>query len=325
MKGCAVAWAPINIAVVKYFGKANASLNIPANPSLAITLSKLGTKTSTCFHEALQKDVIIIDGKEAEGPTYERISRFLDLLRQKAGLRIFARVESANNIPKSQGLASSASGFAALALSATKALGLDFDLEGLSEVARRGSGSAPRSLLGGFVEHAVSEEGASRVRQIAPPHYWDVRAVIAMVSAGNKEVSSGEAMERARLTSPFFEKWLEENKALLEPAKEAILQRNMAALARVSERSCFLMHAVALSSWPPLVFFNDATMECYRRVRNLQLEGVQCCFTTDAGPHVVVLCEAKEVMPVVEALSNVKGVERILIDRPGEGARLVQD
>src|SRR5690554_2111427 len=223
----AFALAHPNIALVKYWGKRDFAYNLPGAGSLSLTLGGLSTRTCVEFDAALDADALQLDGKAVErGAKLKRVSQFLDLVRGRAGISQHARVISVNDFPTGAGLASSASGFAALALAATTAAGLELSATELSILARRGSGSAARSLFGGYVEmndgvYAIGEDGtkvattsaeeaseAAYARQIAPAAHWDLRCIIAVTSAGEKDIGSTEGMVSTQNTSPYYEQWI---------------------------------------------------------------------------------------------------------------------
>jgi len=327
MHGTATARAGANIALVKYWGKRDPVLNLPATGSLSMTLDGLGTTTTVSFDDALARDEVVLEGQRATGAFRERVSRFLDFVRQEAGISAHARISTRNSVPTAAGLASSASGFAALALAATRAAGLDADLGRLARLARRGSGSAPRSLLGGFVElpAGIEDDGTDCVPvQLAPPDAWDVALVVALAAIGPKEVGSTEGMERTRQTSPFYPVWLARAPSDLRDAREAVADRDLERLGRVAEASCFAMHGAMLGCAPPLLYWTGATVEAVRRVRTLRHDGVPGFVTIDAGPHVKVLCAASVAATFARELARVPGIESVLVERPGPGAEIVE-
>ncbi|MBM4395058.1 MAG: diphosphomevalonate decarboxylase [Deltaproteobacteria bacterium] len=327
----AAARARANIALVKYWGKRDVANNLPATGSLSMTLSSLATETRVTFDAALQADEVVLNGTPAPETVRLRTSRFLDRVRSLAGVAgdartARARVETANSFPTASGLASSASGFAALALAATRAAGLDLPLASLATLARAGSGSAPRSLIGGFVELPAGSAptGSDCVPvQVAPPDHWDLGLVVAVNGRARKDVGSTEGMERTRATSPFYPAWLARNAPHLAEARSAILARDLAALGRVVEASCFSMHAVALSAAPPILYWNGVTVDAVHRVWALRAAGLQGYVTIDAGPHVKVLCRAADAGAFACELRQVPGVVEVRVERPGPGAEVV--
>ncbi len=315
-----------NIALVKYWGKRDAALNLPAAGSLSLTLAGLGTETSVRFvagSAARDGDRVTLDGRPADDRAARRASRFLDLVRARAGLDLAAEIVTSNNIPTAAGLASSASGFAALAVAASAAAGLALDGAQLSELARRGSGSAARSIFGGFVEMAAGEraDGVDAVaHSILPPQAWDVRLVVAIATEAAKAIGSTDAMERTARTSPYYASWIASVAPDLAEARAAIAARDLERLGAVAERSCLRMHASALAADPGILYWNPITVRAIETVRELRRDGTAAFFTIDAGPHVKVLCAAADAPRVQGALATTPGVLRTLVAAPGPGA-----
>jgi len=323
MTAAATARANVNLALVKYWGKRDAALNLPATGSISLTLDGLSVEASVAFGGG-EADRIEIDGAEAAGDEALRVARFLDLVRAEAGRRDRALVTTRSTVPRSVGLASSAAAFAALALAASRAAGIVLDPPALSALARRGSGSAARSIFGGFVEWRRGErpDGRDSVAEpLAPLDFWDVRVVVAVTSSAPKAVSSRAGMERAA-TSPFYPAWVAGAEADLAEARAAIRARDLDALGLVAEHSALEMHAVGLAARPPLVYWRAATVGCLERVWQLRAEGTPAFATIDAGPQVKVLCAPADAGPVAEALRAVPGVERVLTCAPGGGAEV---
>jgi diphosphomevalonate decarboxylase len=307
-----------NIALVKYWGKRDAALNLPAAGSLSLTLDGLTTRTSVTLDPTLARDVFALGGTEVEGEAAERVTRFLDLTRDARAPR--ARVESANSFPTASGLASSASAFAALALAATRAYGVTLVPAALSALARRGSGSAARSIFGGFVElHAAGDAHAAPLDSD-----WDVRLVVAVVGGGvHKDVSSRSGMDHTVATSPLFAGFIGSVDADLAAARAAIARRDLEALGVVAERSALTMHASALAARPAVLYWRGATVEGLHAVRALRRAGTGAWATIDAGPHVKVLCAPADAARIEETLSQVPGVTATHVARPGRGAEII--
>jgi diphosphomevalonate decarboxylase len=319
--------AGTNIALVKYWGKRDAALNLPATGSLSLTLDGLGTRTTVCFDDGAA-DRLILDGSVAAPPDVARTSAFLDRVRARAGITTRALVTSANSVPTAAGLASSASGFAALALAASRAAELSLTPTELSALARLGSGSAARSIFGGFAEMSRGEraDGTDAVAQpLSAGEGWDVRLVIAITATGKKPMGSTAAMEHTARTSPFHAAWVAGADADLTEARRAIAARDLPALGRIAERSALRMHASAMAAEPPILYWNPATLAALNCVRELREAGTPAFFTIDAGPHVKVLCEAPDAPAVVAALAAAPGVLRTIVAAPGAGARVVEE
>lgn len=318
----ATAIARSNIALVKYWGKRDAALNLPAAGSISMTLDGLETRTTVEFREG-DVDHVRINGVDLSGKELAKTSRFLDLVRPGA---LSAVVDSSNSFPTSAGLASSASGFAALALAATKAAGLDLSSQALSVLARRGSGSAARSIVGGFAiwHEGCREDGTdSFAEELAPQTHWDLHCLALVTVKGPKDVPSTEGMNLTMRTSPYYKAWIQTVNQDLELAKDAILGRDFEALGEVAEGSCLAMHASAMAARPGVIYWSARTLELVHEVRSLRASGTPCFFTIDAGPHVKVFCPA-EVAPKVRAhFQNHPAVVDILEARPGAGTELL--
>ena len=317
--------ANVNVALVKYWGKRDTALNLPATGSISLTLDGLGAEAAVAFGGGGEADRLLIDGVDASGGEATRLTRFLDVVRAAAGRRERATVAMRGTVPRGIGLASSAAAFAALALAASRAAGLALDPPGLSALARRGSGSAARSIFGGFVEWHRGERADgvdSFAEPLAPVDHWDVRTVVAVTSTAPKAVSSRDGMLRTA-ASPFYPAWVAGAEADLAETRAAIRARDLEALGLVAEHSALKMHAAALAARPPLVYWRPATVECIHRVWALRAEGVAAFFTIDAGPQVKVLCAPAEAQRVAAALEAVPGVERIITCGPGRGAELI--
>lgn len=321
----AVAFA--NFALIKYWGKRDAELNLPDVGSISITLDTLWTRTRVALDPALEHDRFELDG-QADAPGSGRVTALLDRLRKIGGSRIRAHVSSRNNFPTGAGLASSASGFAALVTAADRAYGLGLTPTRRSELARIGSGSAARSIFGGYVEMhrgRLADGSDSIAEPLAAARDWPLEVVIAISDRGRKAVGSTEGMQRTAQTSPFYAAWVANQASDLALAREAIAARDFDALADVSEASALAMHGLAMSARPGLLYFNATTMECLHRVRQLRADGVPVFFTVDAGPQVKAICAPEATGAVAAALRDVPGVTEILRAGLGRGAACLDE
>ncbi len=308
----ATATAHPNIALVKYWGKRPGPGNIPATPSLSLTLDALTTTTTV---EVADADRFVLDGAPVADP---KIDAFLQALRSEFDIPPLAAT-SASNFPAGCGLASSASGFAALVTAMDNALGWGLDRDARSEWARRGSGSAGRSIVGGF--GMLSErDGRWVARELLAADAWPLRVVVGITSRKRKAVGSTAGMERSRMTSPFYGAWVRSTEEDFADAERAVLERDFGRLARVAESSCLKMHALMLSSDPALFYWNAATVECLHRIRMLRDAGAEVFFTVDAGPQVKAVCTADHESAVRDALEQVPGVDEVLVSGLGAGA-----
>lgn len=320
-----------NIALIKYWGKRDAALNLPAAGSLSLTLGSLITETTVTFEEGLARDEMSLDGEPAAEPVRAKTGQWLELVRalvrERGGRPRFARVESANHFPTASGLASSASGFAALAVAASKAAGLELSARELSILARRGSGSAARSIFGGFVRmHAGAAADGSDcfAEPLLAPALSEARMLIAVVGAGAvKEHSSRDAMEHTAETSPYYAAWLAQVPKDLRAAERALAEGDLPALGALAEANALAMHACAIAARPGVLYWQPATLALLAKVRELRRAGLPAWATMDAGPHVKVLTDSAHAAQLTVELAAVPGCSRVLRSEAGPGAMVV--
>ncbi len=318
----ATAIAHPNIALIKYWGDVDTDLHLPANGSLSMNLAELMTWTNVMFSTELTSDELSLNDETQTGDALERVIRFLGRVRNIAGISTCAKVESFNNFPSGVGIAASASGFAALALASTRAAGLDLDEKSLSRLARTGSGSACRSIPGGFVEWQVGHNDCdSYAFSIASPEHWALVDCIALVSQEEKRASSLRGHTLAG-SSPLQSRRVADAPYRLDQCRKAITERDFDLLAEVVEPDCNLMHAVMLTSTPPLLYWQPATVAIIHAVEAWRQSGIPVCYTIDAGPNVHVLCPGEQSAKVAEMLGELVGVERVVIIQPGGPAFL---
>jgi diphosphomevalonate decarboxylase len=308
-----------NIALAKYWGKVDAAQNLPAVPSLSLTLDSLRTRTRVRFDSALSSDELWLDGRATVGRPLERVGRLLSEVRALASLDIPARVDSVNAFPTAAGLASSASGFAALTLAAAQASGLVLDVGSLSALARRASASAARSIFGGL---AALEAGATSAFPL-PATDWPLRMLIAVVTRQAKQTASTQGMLHTQSTSPYYEAWVKSAPRLYAEIRDAISRRDFGKLGTFTERSALMMHATMMAADPALIYFKAATLEVIECVQQLRRGGTEAYFTVDAGPNVKVLVLEEAQARVSAALASVPGVEHVIESGPGPGAMLL--
>ena len=315
----ATAIANPNIALVKYWGKRERRLNLPAVPSLSVTLAPFETRTRVTWGAMV--DEFVINGTPATGDSFTRISHFLDLIDTD---RPRVAVESTNNFPTAAGLASSSSAFAALALAATTAAGKSQSPAELSVLARQGSGSASRSLWGGFVSWSMGDQADgqdSHGHPIADEHHWDLRVLVALVSDQQKAISSRDGMNRTQETSPLFPGWVDSGPTDVAEAVAAIQAKDLERLGTVMEHSTMKMVATMFSAKPPVIYMKPATVAVLNAVQGLRAQGVPAWTTMDAGPNVKVLTTPDAAATVEAALlEHVSTVHTLHVGGP---ARLV--
>jgi diphosphomevalonate decarboxylase len=313
-----------NIAFIKYWGNRDRQLRIPANGSISMNLASLHTHTRVQFDKSLSADQFVLNGKPVIGIAMERVSGFLDLVRGLSGKVEFASITSENNFPTGAGLASSASGFAALCVASCSAVGLNFKEYELSRLARRGSGSAARSIPEGFVEwKAGSDDTDSYALSIAAPNHWDLVDCIALVSTTHKHTSSREGHLLAN-TSPLQAARVEGAHHRLDQCRLAILKRDFDALAEVTELDSNLMHSVMMTSSPALFYWEPATLTVLHEVITWRRGGMPVCYTLDAGPNVHVICTEEYADRVISLLGQIPGIRKILQSHPGGSAHIVE-
>lgn len=320
----AVARAHANIALAKYWGKADVALNLPAVPSISLTLAPLITETSVVFDERLSADTLSLDGAPATAGELRRAVELLDRVRALSRFQGFARVESSNNFPTAAGLASSASGFCALAGAAWVAAGQAYNETVISALARQSSASAARSVYGGFVELPVADPtqgdvAALAARPLYGPDYWDLRIVVAVTAEGRKSVGSTAGMGLTERTSPYYEAWVAASPGLADQVRSGLAARNLEEVGTAMEQSTLAMHACAMAADPGLIYFQPATLAAMEAVRGLRRDGVAAYFTADAGPHVKALCTAADAPQVQAQLEATNGVLRTMVALPGAG------
>ena len=322
----ATAFAPSNIALTKYWGKRDHTLNLPLASSISVTLGDLGSLTVCAPSADLAGDVMAVDERPLDAAGLEKVRRVLDVVRAAAGSTVHAGLNSVNTVPTARGLASSASAFAALALAAAEAYGLGLDAAALSRLARTGSGSACRSIHGGFVLWQRGERadgGDSEARQLFAANDWPLTILVAQVRDGQKQVSSTQGMRLASADSLTFRGWIEQCERDVLACEDALRAKDMDRLAAVVEGNAMAMHGTMMAGRPPLLYWQPATVAIIHAVRQLRADGTACCFTIDAGSSVVILAEPADAPPVAAALAAIDGVETVLQTRVGAGARLV--
>jgi len=319
----ATAQAAPNIAFIKYWGNRDNTLRLPLNGSISMNLAGLTTRTTVSFQHSLPFDELVINGHEVTGVGLGRVSYILDIIRGMANISDRAEVMTENNFPSGAGIASSASAFAALALAGTKAAGLSLSEAELSRLARRGSGSASRSIPGGFVEWQVgTTDEDSFAFSIAPADHWKLVDCIAIVSASHKKIGSTEGHAIAP-TSPLQAARVADAPRRLDICRNAILNKDFDLFASIVELDSNLMHSVMITSTPALHYWTPPSLAVMDAVRQWRMEGFPACYTVDAGANVHVICPETEAQIVDKRLREIKGVENVLVARAGGAAQIV--
>lgn len=319
----AVAVASPNIALIKYWGNRDDALRLPANGSISMTLGGLETITEVAFTEGRRGDALTINGRPASPDSLRRVSQHLDAIREIAGIGAGAQVRSRSNFPAGSGIASSAAAFAALTLAAAHAAGLRLDARALSRIARRGSGSASRSIFGGFVEwQAGASDEESFAALLMPGGDWPLVDLVAVVSRKRKAAGSTEGHALAA-TSPIQAARVADAPRRLAECRAALRARDFARLAAVVEHDSYLMHAVMMTSRPSLLYWIPDTVRVIQAVAAWRAAGLEVCATVDAGPNVHCLCAPAAAAGIGRRLRRLPGIVEVLRCPPGSEARLL--
>jgi diphosphomevalonate decarboxylase len=313
-----------NIAFIKYWGNRDTNLRLAYTNSISMNLADLYTQTSVSFDGALQVDELQINAQPTQPDALQRVSSFLDIIRTMAGINTKAKVESISNFPMGAGIASSAAAFAALALSGSSAAGLFLHEKDLSRLARRGSGSASRSIPGGFVEWlAGSSDETSYAVSIANETHWALADCIAVINASHKITGSSTGHSLAD-TSLYQSMRLETAPQRVQTCRQAILHKDFDHLAQVTELDSTMMHAVMMTSTPPLFYWEPASINIMKEIPRYRAKGIPVCYTLDAGANVHVITESAWKNKVNQILDEIPGVKTVISSTVGGPARLVE-
>ncbi|MGC8687765.1 MAG: diphosphomevalonate decarboxylase [Candidatus Micrarchaeia archaeon] len=323
-----------NIALIKYWGKADEKLIIPQNSSISITLGeKLNTKTSIVFSSKLDEDVFYINGERQDLSENDIKERFnvINMLRAAAGVKYKVAVVSENSFPTAAGLASSASGISAMVFAANNALELGMSTFELGRIARQGSGSSCRSLAGGFVkwEKGIQNDGSdSSIRQIAPSSHWpEIIDIIAIVSKSRKKVSSRAGMKQTVETSILYKSRPKHAENACKALEQAILSRDFDTLATITMRDSNNMHALMLDTWPPITYLNDVSFEIINSIHELNSANgnIIAAYTFDAGPNAHIITLRKNAEKVKSVLGQISGITELIEAGVGDGPRILPE
>ncbi|MBN2009266.1 diphosphomevalonate decarboxylase [candidate division KSB1 bacterium] len=329
----ASAIAHSNIALIKYWGRSAKfppELNMPLNDTISMTKrgvthdTALTTHTTIEFSPHLDYDEAVINDEPADERTMDRICFIINALRKQVKMDWSFFLRSYNDFPTQAGLASSASGFAALTLAATEALQLNVSKQALSRIARLGSGSACRSIHGGIVfAHRGESHETAFAEQLCAPDDFDIAAVIAVVDQHPKKITSDVGHDLAK-TSLFNDVRIEQSQIHAIRIKRAVLGKDFATVGQVAELNCLMMHAVMMTSSESLLYWQPATLAVIHRIHALREEGIECYFTIDAGPNVHCLCQYNDIERVQQAIQDVKGVLKTFVAIPGGDAYITE-
>lgn len=321
----ATAIGPSDIAFTKYWGRKDEVLRLPENGSISMVLSNLLTTTTVEFSSEYKKDQITINGGGLEEGEAERVIKHLDRIRNMAKINFKAKVVSKNNFPIGTGLSSSASGFAALTVAASKAAGLNLSEKELSILSRQASGSSCRPIAGGFVEWLDGNtSNTSYAKTIFPKNWWNIADVVAVVSEGRKEVPTSKGHAKAQ-SSPFLKLRLSRMKEKNRKVKKYIKERNFQKLGELIEQEALELHTIMLTQYPPLIYWTSGTLTIMKLVSHWRVEGIPVYFTINTGQNIHLLTEQRNVEKVKEKLKKLDFVKSIIVNTAGEGTRLSKE
>lgn len=315
-----------NIALIKYWGKKNETLILPMNNSLSLTLDAFYTETEVIFSDTFNEDQFYLDNQLQDKKATAKISAFLDIARKKAKTTQKAKVISHNFVPTAAGLASSASGLAALAGACNQALNLELDDRSLSRLARRGSGSACRSIFGGFVEWEKGQDDETSFAKQVPSDGFEenLAMVFLLLNEQKKDVSSRDGMRRTVETSSFYQGWLDSVEADLTQLKQAIKTKNFQLLGETMEQNGLKMHGTTLAAHPPFTYWSPDSLKAMQAVRELRNNGVPCYFTMDAGPNVKVLVQKEHLATVQQTFGDLFSSQQVISAFAGPGMTIIE-
>lgn len=323
MQGKARAYT--NIALIKYWGKKDQQLIIPMNNSLSLTLDAFYSETQVTFSKDFTEDSFYLDGQQQSPQEMKKIVKFLDMSRALGKTELHAKVESQNFVPTAAGLASSASGLAALAGACNEALDLQLSPKDLSRLARKGSGSACRSIFGGFVEWVKGDSDETSFAQPIAAENWEdeLAMIFILINDQQKDVSSRDGMQRTVDTSVFYDGWLKAAVADLASAKTAIATKDFRLLGETTEGNALKMHATTLGATPPFTYWSPGSLAAMNKVRQLRTQGYDCYFTMDAGPNVKVLTKKAQVPALLKELQSEFTPEQLICANAGPSIEII--
>jgi diphosphomevalonate decarboxylase len=320
----ATARAPSNIAFIKYWGRKDEDLRLPTNGSISMNLSNLTTTTTVEFNPSFKKDDFIIDGKK-DAQKESRVILHLDRIRKIAQILYKAKVVSQNNFPSDTGLSSSASGFAALTVAATKAAGLKLSQKELTILARTASGSACRSIPDGFVYWRQGQNNdTSFAYSIFPANWWNIIDVVVILSDQKKDVSTSLG-QKSIASSPFMQTRLLKINNKLDTCRKLLKEKDFNLFGELIEQEALELHAIMITSIPPLLYWLPQTIMLMKLVLTWRAMGLPVFFTLNTGQNIHIICEKKTVPPLMEKLKTVSEIKKIIINTPAIGAHITSD
>ena len=309
-----------NIALIKYWGKRNSDLFLPMTSSLSLTLDAFYTETRVSLLPESSQDQFVLNGQAQLAQEMIKISRFVDLFRQQAGVNRAVKIDSYNHVPTAAGLASSASAFAALGLALNDCFHLNLDRQTLSTFVRQGSGSATRSLYGGFVQWhrgQGDDSSSSYSQQLDDASSWDIHMLVVVINASSKKISSRKGMQDTMRTSPFYKLWPETVEQDLKMMHQAIRTHDFSLLGQTAEHNAMKMHATTLAANPSFSYFQPESLLAIKLIQDLRQEGIQAYVTMDAGPNVKILLQSESVARVRSRLLEHFDASQLVLASPG--------
>ncbi|MCM6765626.1 diphosphomevalonate decarboxylase [Weissella paramesenteroides] len=314
--------AHTNIALLKYWGKVDEALITPTTTSISLTLDEFYTDTTVWFDKSLQSDQLILDGETISGSAAQKVSRFLDVVREMADINDKAYVVSNNHVPTAAGLASSASAFAALAGAASKAAGLNLSVTELSRLARHGSGSATRSIFGGFAKWVPGDDRTSFATPIFEKVDWPIQLLTVVINDQPKKIGSRLGMQHSKNTAPFYDMWVRLANSQVNDMILAIQQHDIVKLGELAEANALQMHAMNTTSVPPFNYLTDKSWQVIMIAQELREQGIPVYATMDAGPNVKLISRPEDTFIIKKELANIVTSSQIIIASPGPGIKV---
>ncbi|NLW53219.1 MAG: diphosphomevalonate decarboxylase [Tissierellia bacterium] len=315
--------AHANIALIKYWGKKDEKLFLPFNSSLSLTLDAFYTITDVKVIDG-KSDVFYLDGKIQDEEETSKISKFIDRFRKLSNKDFCVRIDSKNHFPTAAGLASSASGFAALAGALNEIYETRLDKKHLSIMARKGSGSATRSLFGGFVEWKKGHDDLSSFAEKFDDANWDIGMIIVILNDKKKKVLSRAGMKQTVETCPFYPAWVEDAKKDLEDIKVAIKEQDLDKVGEIAEYSAMKMHATMMATRPSIIYMQPKSLEVINMVKELRHQGLSCYVTMDAGPNVKIITSSRFKDEIIDKLKNIIDKDKIIYSKVGTDLEILE-
>jgi diphosphomevalonate decarboxylase len=309
-----------NFALIKYWGKSDASNNLPDMSSISITIDTLFSSAKVSFDSSLKKDLWVLNDIEQE--SLGQIKPTMNYLKSFKLVKDFCVIESTNNFPTAAGLASSASGVASIVTAINELFNLNLSEKELINAAILGSGSAPRSLYSGFVY--LNKKNYS-CETILDSNQWPLKIIICQTSSDRKLVSSRDGMRISKSTSSYYKDWVNDQENDIKKALKAIKMKDFDLLGAVSEDSCKKMHKVMETSNPPLIYRNATTHLCIQKIEEMKVNGIGIFHTIDAGPQVKIICKAQHTDQVISEMQSIPNIQDIIEVNIGQGARLTNE